>query len=1606
MMKMDQQSQGSTSGSYTANLLGNIKSHLAGLQGFDVMALELIQNADDAQAKEIIFDITTEGLRVTNNRQFTYCGDLKTSLCPFLAKNGYGCDYHRIIDVGSGGKLSDSENIGRFGIGFVSTYQVTDHPEIHSSGIKLSLYPELGQWKYEQAEQATGTSFFLPWATNPDSQVRLDLAISHITHAHIEQLSQDFQKILRNSLLFLKHIKRAEVRQDGNLLLACDLDRNDDDSLVVSFRPAGNIERWHILQTDVAEQKKKLYSNYPHLENLGRSTKVHIGIRLDTDLLGEGLLYAFLPTEQPSGLPLHINADFFPESDRKAVIFAGHQHEQAWNEMLIAAAATKLAQSPEALLKIVGHAKLWQILSSAYKLYKSEEHPNCYSVFWDYFKEMAPQSKIVLAQDETYQRPGEVFFPKISLDRLEAKVLLEIGGRCVADELRSYQNVMYQMDTPTLTYDRLINLMVQTLKPEESRKSKVSQERLEQFYKPLWKIVNELLPENPIFDSPSIKKLLEIPFIFTENMCLVTINQSYVVPESINAGIVASILPELAIASQYIHGFIGLKNLTDQLELEDIVSHFQSSIRSSQKREEISFEKENLKNLYSLFADLDKFSSENQNQTTYQDLCDLPIWLSNRGLVKASNAHLPGNFHDPIGVSNLLDTSIFTPSAQEFIQSKLEVPTQSIGAFVQTFLPEFFNDCGPADESKYVSLISELARHPSLVDDEKLKQLLGSFSMIPTQDGCWSQASNTYWKTEDLVKVLGNASHLWIDPTRVPNIPSVHTFISNLGVLQKPTAMHLVKRVVSISEQMKPTEEAKRASSEAFYMLCDYYDGHREETFYKNGIKYLESSNCFPVVGDSENWYYAEELYAPYRAKGFDSQAAILDFRNMKRLKSELLGKIGISISAETQLVVDHLLYCVESNIEPHNFTYDILNERSEDESTLLAQQLSRSPCIYVKKIKRFVRPNQIYWTPQQLGQYAFTIPEGLTTHRHLFSAIGVKDAPEAKDLVDILLDIVGEYFEQSKPISDVDLVVYESCLSNIASAYELVQLDADDLRRLQEAPSILNLKYQFTHPDEVLFRDSEWHTSFFNGELDQALCNPSPELWSFLEAVGVKKLSECTNITLDFFDGEASDESNVSNALVEKADLLARLLHDKISHIKHKIHEALNKLKTVSYVIIKIQANVNRGELQVTAPSLSAQAFYDLNNHRLFLSRPVNDRSWTHILAALFHQLMPEESGLDISKLTLIVRPLMLMSVEEAHSELTDAGIPQLEQSRFANKEDLTSPYIDDMSEVAETEDEPIDFNGRIITDDQESPTKKCESVSDGQAMTGSTKADSSKHGDLPTSNDSGTLALPRKDEIEKGSVPSAEKEQVPGLSETSSYFPFHKDSVQKKKRPKHKKQWDRRLLSYVRNNQAIYDEEGGGNTNSEHNLAVEAVARDAVCAYEKKRGRIPEQMPQTHPGHDIESVDPLTGEERLIEVKGISGEWNKTGVGLSRLQFSNAQDYGNSYWLYVVELVSDPENLRVYPICSPASLVSAFMFDGAWRDAVSEEPADPSLAFIIGARVKHDNFGLGRIVKMDLRGTTRVMRIEFDQIGEKTVSLNLRVMEVMEGDHDVDDT
>src|SRR6185295_11142911 len=116
------------------------------------------------------------------------------------------------------------------------------------------------------------------------------------------------------------------------------------------------------------------------------------------------------------------------------------------------------------------------------------------------------------------------------------------------------------------------------------------------------------------------------------------------------------------------------------------------------------------------------------------------------------------------------------------------------------------------------------------------------------------------------------------------------------------------------------------------------------------------------------------------------------------------------------------------------------------------------------------------------------------------FDALEVMDGPKGADYVRIVRVISEEYFLQSKALQGQDRAVFESCWKALTVLHDQDALDADDVRELQEAASIVNVDDHLVDPDEVLIQDSEWYAGFFDGELDSALCKPLPELWPLFE--------------------------------------------------------------------------------------------------------------------------------------------------------------------------------------------------------------------------------------------------------------------------------------------------------------------------------------------------------------------------------------------------------------------------------------------------------------------------------------------------------------------------
>ena len=149
---------------------------------------ELLQNAEDTGATEVIFDLSADRLVFEHNGREFNKADVKA-----------------ITDVGAGTKAQDNEQIGRFGIGFKSVFAYTETPHIWSPSYsfkisemvlpsELSHNPDLGR----------RTRFEFPFNSKKKPKLQ---AFAEV---------KDFLKDISDStLLFLSHIESIQWQVEG-----------------------------------------------------------------------------------------------------------------------------------------------------------------------------------------------------------------------------------------------------------------------------------------------------------------------------------------------------------------------------------------------------------------------------------------------------------------------------------------------------------------------------------------------------------------------------------------------------------------------------------------------------------------------------------------------------------------------------------------------------------------------------------------------------------------------------------------------------------------------------------------------------------------------------------------------------------------------------------------------------------------------------------------------------------------------------------------------------------------------------------------------------------------------------------------------------------------------------------------------------------------------------------------------------------------------------------------------------------------------------------------------------------------------------------------------
>ena len=146
---------------------------------------ELIQNAEDAGATELAFELFEDRLEVRHDgRPFTEA------------------DVRGVCGVGQSGKSADLTKIGKFGIGFKSVYAYTKTPSVHSSDEHFRIERYVRPFAADPlAGPASGTVFVFPFDHDT-----LAAAVAG------PEIAAALNRIEPGTLLFLRNIERVRVR--------------------------------------------------------------------------------------------------------------------------------------------------------------------------------------------------------------------------------------------------------------------------------------------------------------------------------------------------------------------------------------------------------------------------------------------------------------------------------------------------------------------------------------------------------------------------------------------------------------------------------------------------------------------------------------------------------------------------------------------------------------------------------------------------------------------------------------------------------------------------------------------------------------------------------------------------------------------------------------------------------------------------------------------------------------------------------------------------------------------------------------------------------------------------------------------------------------------------------------------------------------------------------------------------------------------------------------------------------------------------------------------------------------------------------------------------
>ena len=1077
------------------NFLGFLAQELGDLSGAGTLAHELIQNADDAKndegelcASEIIFDVRDDALVVRNDAVFREV------------------DFGRIREVASSAKRYEEgeRTTGAFGVGFISVYQITDRPEIHSVGRRLVFKPDNVEdkramvWNDPTVTRDKGTLFKLPWAFD-QSTVREVLKAPTIDAAYIDSFIEELRKAIPQAVLFLKQVRKIELQRNGVSVRQATRTVEGDYTVV---RCDGTEQRWKVFEGDFRRVAQQLKARSGTAIDPNRSSVVRVAV-LGSGAVN-GLLFATLPTQQPTGLPFHIDADFFPHSDRKTIRFdARGDFVSQWNREALKTAASVVAANVIPIRDLFGDnfGEFWRFLSVLHetdRVHRSDAQMPLDN-FW---QELAPALKrapVVRSESGNWLKPIDVRIATGRDEESAVEVFGEIGIEIVDRSLRSYRNVLTSRDVgvTTITASGVADAlqrkgMVKRAQPLPAVFQR--REALEQ----LWRGINSVLENTPQASTQSsVKRLKECTLAPGEDGQLWPCH-SAIRADAQTRSIFTGCLPD---------GFTLM--VEDDVPLLQRICLPLSAETAIRLLESLAWDDLQARWMNRSLdpARLLRWFDAHKSQLDAglrHRLAGLSLFPSGGRLCRLMDLWLPGGFQAPAGVAGLVDMRALG-GLSDFLEH-IGAKKLTFENYASRYVAAAFAPGSQAGLEQRREHLAVLQRHiGEIKGNRQLREQLSAAHIVECTDGVFRPPSQVYFATRQVEDVLGNRVSYAALPRSSPGPRDLYEW---LGVAAEVRARDILAVIESIIKT-PPTKVAKSAVVRMLMALNEAWP--RLNDAEKAAVSRLREMEWLPAEGDDQRWHRPDGLYTVYNKHLFASQARFFDVPyQVQQATSSLLQFLRMPLYPNPAQVKDHLLWRVKRGEAPPNGVYVWLDQNAGPADL---RDLRNTACLWTGDV--YLSPADCYRGPHVFGRFRFQLGPNLLSCQHLLQALGVKESPEPEDVVSVLRDVAGAV--GNNPLTEEDRGVVLQCWVELSNALEGEAIDRNGIASmLHDIPSVPNEAGLMQRPGWVFFEDRPGLLEKFP-DLLAGNCIPKRErIWRAMEAAGVQPLSTVISSYLD----------------------------------------------------------------------------------------------------------------------------------------------------------------------------------------------------------------------------------------------------------------------------------------------------------------------------------------------------------------------------------------------------------------------------------------------------------------------------------------------------------